>query len=133
MELEDYFHNIIQQEKEDMTMNKDTMVSFYIAQDNSDLAEYPNTMHQMQNEYNGPTWIEVLEDVIKVLEASYGYNIRDKVFYATEFPVFDHNISKAPGRELNLNVLLDLLMEVPELNNQGLHEPLDIFWDGEQD
>jgi len=122
MELEDYFHQI-QQEK---PMNhKDTVVTISIDQDNSDLADFPDSYVQQRNQYSGPTWIEMLEDIIKVLEVHYGYSIKENVFYAVNFPMFDHNHSAAPGRELKRKDFLNLLELNPELNNGGKHQPFD--------
>lgn len=120
MELEDYFHQI-QQEKP--MIHKDTVVSFSIDQDNSDLEDFADKYVQMRNAYSGPTWIEVLEDVIKTLESHYGYDIKSRVFYAVPFPIFDHNVSPAPGRELDRNIFLELLEQNPEINNGGVHKP----------
>jgi hypothetical protein len=121
MQLEDYFHQI-QQEKP--MINKDTVVSFSIDQDNSDLEDFADTFVQMRHAYSGPTWIQILEDVIKVLEAQYGYPISEQVFYAVKNPMFDHNHSAAPGRELHQADFLRLLIENPELNNGGEHQPI---------
>ena len=120
MQLEDYFHQI-QQEK---PMNhKETAVTISIDQDNSDLEDFPNQYIQQRMEYSGATWIKVLEDLIKVLELHYGYPISENVFYAVNFPMFDHNLSAAPGRELYRDMFLNLLELNPELNNGGEHQP----------
>jgi len=124
MELEDYFHQI-QQEK---PMNqKDTTVSISIDQDNSDLSDFPDQYIQQRMSYSCTTWMQMLEDIIKVLELHYGYSIRENVFYAVNFPMFDHDVSPAPGRELKKNDFLKLLAEHPELNNGGEHQPQEIF------
>jgi len=119
MELEDYFQQL-QQEKP--MINKDTSVTITIDQDNSDLEDFPNQYIQQRLEYSGPTWIQIVEDLLKVLEVHYGYNIRDHVYYAVKCPVFDHDFSPAPGREIHKDKFLDLLSENPELNNGGKHE-----------
>jgi hypothetical protein len=119
MELEDYFQQL-QQEKP--MINKDTSVTITIDQDNSDLEDFPNQYIQQRLEYSGPTWIQIVEDLLKVLEVHYGYNIRDHVYYAVKCPVFDHDFSPAPGREIHKDKFLDLLSENPELNNGGKHQ-----------
>lgn len=119
MELEEYFHSI-QQEKP--MIHKDTVVTISIDQDNHDLADFPDSYVQQRNAYSGPTWMEVLEDLIKVLELHYGYGIREHVYYAVNFPIFDHNVSPAPGRELNQDLFMELLQDNPELNNGGEHK-----------
>jgi len=106
---------------------KDTRVSFSISQDNAD-DDYPNSSYSMHNEYGFATWIQILEDVIKVLEASYGYDIRSKVYYAVELPLFDHDHSPAPGRELDRSVLKEVLKRYPELNNNGEHKASPSFF-----
>ena len=120
MQLEDYFYQI-QQEKP--MINKETVVSFSIDQDNSDLEDFADTYLQMRHAYSGPSWMQILEDVIKVLESHYGYDIKSKVFYVLPFPIFDHNGSPAPGRELDQKLFLELLEQNPELNNGGVHQP----------
>ena len=121
MELEDYFHSI-QQEKP--MIIKDTTVSISIDQDNSDLEDFPDQSIQHTLKYSGPSWVQILEDLIKTLELHYGYPIREQVYYAVKHPMFDHNYSPAPGRELNQELFLKLLKDNPELNNGGEHEPI---------
>ena len=119
MELDEYFHNL----KKETKMNKDTKVHFCITEDNSDLEEFPDKHFEMTNSYAGPQWIEIVEDVLKIVEAAYGYPIRDKVYYAVANPIFDHNYSPAPGRELDAGVLMDCIYERKDLNNGGEHKP----------
>lgn len=119
MELDEYFHNL----KKEFKMNKDTTVHLCITEDNSDLQDFPDVHLEFTNSYAGPTWIEIVEDVLKLLEASYGYPIRNQVYYAVKNPLFDHNFSHAPGRELNADVLQDLIYEHEELANGGKHQP----------
>jgi hypothetical protein len=122
MELEDYFHQI-QQEKP--MIHKDTTVTFTIDQDNSDLEDFPDQFIQQTMKYSGPTWIQIVEDLLKVLEVHYGYSIRDRVYYAVQVPMLDHNYSAAPGRELALDLFNEVLADNPELNNGGEHKPID--------
>ena len=125
MELEDYFQSIKQEKP---MIHKDTVVTISIDQDNHDLEDFPDSYVQQRNAYSGPTWMEVLEDLIKVLELHYGYPIRDKVHYVVKHPIFDHNISPAPGRELDYETFMDVLEKYPGLNNGGEHEPMNIDW-----
>ena len=129
MELEDYFHQI-QQEKP--MIHKDTVVSFSIDQDNSDLEDFADKYVQMRHAYSGPSWIQILEDVIKVLETHYEYDIKSHIYYAVKFPVFDHNYSPAPGREIDKKLFLELLEKNPELNNNGEHKPMESFCSAEE-
>ena len=119
MELDEYFHNL----KKEPKMDKSTTVHFCITEDNSDLQDFPDKHFEMTNSYAGPQWIEIVEDVLKVLESSYGYPLRERVYYAVDFPIFDHNISPAPGRELDVRVLMDCIYERKDLNNHGEHKP----------
>lgn len=123
MELEEYFHQI---QKEKPMIKKDTTVNFSITQDNSDLADFPDQYISQTMQYADVTWVKVLEDVIKVLEVNYGYDIKSKVYYVVHNPVFDHNYSDAPGRELDSKLFMKVLEENPELNNGGKHKPFDL-------
>jgi hypothetical protein len=118
MELDEYFHNL----KKEPKMNKDTTVHFCITEDNSDLQDFPDKHFELNNSYAGPQWIEIVEDVLKILEAAYGYPIRDKVYYSVQCPIFDHNHSPAPGRELYKKHFDEILDKHPELNNGGKHK-----------
>lgn len=122
MELDEYFHNL----KKEPKMNKDTKVHFCITEDNSDLQDFPDSRLEMVKDYAGPQWIEIVEDVLKLLEAAYGYPIREKVYYVVQNPIFDHNISPAPGRELDAEVFNELLYEHRELGNRGQHKPSEL-------
>lgn len=102
---------------------KDTTVSLSINQDNSDLEDFPDQYIGQTMKYSGPTWTQILEDILKVMEVHFGYNIRDHVYYAVACPMFDHNYSPAPGRELHMDKFLELLKANPELNNGGEHQP----------
>lgn len=119
MELEDYFHQI-QQEKP--MIHKDTTVTFSIEQDNSDLEDFTDQYIQQTMKYSGPTWIQIVEDLLKVLEVHYGYSIREHVYYSVQCPMFDHNLSPAPGRELDQKQFLNLLDLNEEINNGGKHQ-----------
>lgn len=123
MELEDYFQSI---NLEKHMIKKDTTVSLSIQQDNSDLDDFPNTYINASWEYSDATWVQILEDIIKVLETQYGYDIKSKVYYVTKTPIFDHNYSSAPGRELDYETFMDVLEKYPGLNNGGEHDP--ILW-----
>jgi hypothetical protein len=124
MELEHYFHRIQQERK--MAEKKDTRVSFSIEDNNDDLEGFPTTYRQQHIDYSCPTWIQIVEDVLKMLEVEFGYPIRSQVYYSVMFPVFDHNYSYAPGRELDQKKFLELLAENPEINNGGEHKPFDL-------
>lgn len=122
MELDEYFHQL----KKDTKMNKDTKVHFCITEDNSDLQDFPDKTLEMNYSYAGPQWIEIVEDVLKLLEASYGYPIREKVYYVVKCPTFDHDLSPAPGRELDAEVFNELHYKHRELGNRGQHKPSEV-------
>ena len=128
MELEDYFHIIQRRKAMDKIYPKNTRVSFSISDDNDDQPEYPNTSYSMHNEYDGATWMQLIEDVARVIETSYGYDIRSKIYYVVDNPVFDHNYSPAAGREINRAMFMKLLEKYPELNNGGNHKDMDSFF-----
>jgi len=125
MQLEDYFFKI--QERKPMDNLKETTVNFEIITDNSDSLDYPDTVHSYRANFSGPTWIQIVEEVLKVLEASYGYPIRSQVYYSVKCPVFDHDYASAPGRELDRDIFQQLLKDYPELNNGGKHEASNLW------
>ena len=125
MQLEDYFFKI--QEGNSMNNFKETTVSFNISTDNYNDSDYPDTHYSFSHSFSGPTWIQIVEEVLKVLEASYGYDIRSQVYYSVKNPLFDHNYASAPGRELNSDLFHNLLNEHPGLNNGGEHRPVDLW------
>jgi hypothetical protein len=131
MDLEDYFR-IINKGHNMAFYDKDTRVNFSINVDNSQ-SEFPTKNNSYDSSYCIPTWVEILEDVIKVLEASYGYDISPKVYYIVDNPLWDHNYSPAPGREIDRKAFLELLEKHPELNNGGKHQPQAPFFTTTED
>lgn len=87
MTLEQYFHHINKQEKQDMSTWKQedeqeplTHVIFQIT--TPAVEQYPAHSHTLDIKWeDGGRWYEVLWEIMSVLEASYGYNIKDKVFF----------------------------------------------------
>lgn len=77
---------------------------------------------------NSFSWIEVLETVIGELEKHYGYNIREQVYYAVKLPL-NHEDFGAQGRELNDEVLQQLLLAFPEVyeRNKVWDQPANVF------
>ncbi len=131
MDLEDYFH-VINKEPIMNSEDKDTSVYFSISVD-GDNTPYPNKENSLRYNYDGPMWIEILEDIIKALEASYGYDIKSKVYYVVSNPCFDYNYSPAVGRELDKKVFDELLAANPALNNGGVHQPSSPFFTTTED
>ena len=60
------------------------------------------------------TWMEVLDRVLDAMEAHYGYNIKEQVYYSVTFPMNDPDF---PGfsRCLNDDRLQQILLAFPEL------------------
>lgn len=60
------------------------------------------------------TWMEVLDQILDVMSAHYGYNIKEQVYYSVVFP---HNIEGEAGygRSLNDEVLQKILLAYPEV------------------
>ena len=83
--LEDYFHQI-NKEKQDMpiwTQDEDEpLTKIYFSITTPAVEHYPEHTHTLDIAWNdGARWHDVLWELAKVLEASYGYNIKEKVFY----------------------------------------------------
>jgi hypothetical protein len=84
MTLEQYFHEI-NKEKQDMPIWKEdeeplTQVYFQIT--TPAVEQYPAHTHTANIQWNeGARWYDVLWEVMGVLEASYGYSIKEKVFF----------------------------------------------------
>jgi len=71
-------------------------------------------VHTVLVEPHEGTWIEVLDQILDAMEAHYGYNIKEQVYYSVHFP---HNIEGEAGygRSLNDDVLQQLLLAYPEV------------------
>ena len=80
----------------------------------------PHLIRQIQGTWGQP--------VISYGLSSYGYDIHSKVYYTVACPLFDHDLSPAPGRELNLSVFKEVIKRYPELNNGGEHQRSEIFY-----
>ena len=65
------------------------------------------------------TWMEVLDRILDAMEAHYGYNIKEQVYYSVNFPLNDTDYKGEPfpgyGRCLNDERLQQILLAVPEL------------------
>lgn len=60
------------------------------------------------------TWMEVLDKILDAMEAHYGYNIKEQVYYSVAFPLNDPDCA-GYGRSLNDAVLQKLLLSYPEV------------------
>lgn len=89
MTLEQYFHEI-NKEKQDMSAfdkwNEDgyqePMTKVYFTITTPAVEHYPEHTHTLDIAWTeGARWYDVLWEVMGVLEASYGYGIKEKVFF----------------------------------------------------
>jgi len=71
-------------------------------------------VHTVFVEPHEGTWMEVLDTVLDALEAHYGYNIKEQVYYSVAFP-FNQEGHAGYGRSLNDEVLQKLLLSYPEV------------------
>lgn len=82
--LEDYFLKVNMKDK---TMEFDTnyeepLTSVYFQISTPAVQHYPKHEHTVRLEWqDGARWYDVVWEVLKVLEAQYGYDIKDKVFF----------------------------------------------------
>ena len=63
---------------------------------------------------NDGTWVEIVDQLLDVIGAHYGYNIKEQVYYSVHMPL---NIEGEAGfgRCLNDEVLQKLLLSYPEV------------------
>jgi len=84
--LEDYFH-LINKEKQDMAifddwMEEEPMTKVYFSITTPAVEHYPEHTHTLDIAWTeGARWHDVVWEILKVLEASYGYDIKDRVFF----------------------------------------------------
>lgn len=79
----------------------------------NEYGETEKPVHTVLVEPHEGSWMEVLDNVLDAMEAHYGYNIKEQVYYSVTFPL------NAPecagyGRRLNDEVLQKLLLAYPE-------------------
>ncbi len=83
--LEDYFHQI-NKEKQDMStvwkQDEEALTTIYFSIRSPAVEQYPANEHTLSIEWQeGATWHQVVWEVLKVIEAQYGYGIKNKVFF----------------------------------------------------
>lgn len=82
--LEDYFNNL-EPVDEDNNMDdqyEEPLTSVYFQISTPAVAHYPKHEHTMRMEWeDGASWTELMWELMKVLEAQYGYSIKEKVFF----------------------------------------------------
>ncbi len=87
--LEDYFQQINKEEQQDMAIfddwldeNEKPMTKVYFTITTPSVEHYPEHTHTLDIAWtDGARWYDVLWEIMGVLEASYGYNIKEKVFF----------------------------------------------------
>jgi hypothetical protein len=86
MTLEQYFHHI-NKEKQDMAIfddwiEEEPLTKIYFSITTPAVDQYPEHTHTSDITWqDGARWYDVLWEVMSVLEASYGYSIKEKVFF----------------------------------------------------
>ena len=86
--LNDYFH-LINKEKQDMAIfddwiaeDEEPMTKVYFSITTPAVEHYPEHTHTLDIAWTeGARWYDVVWEVLGVLEASYGYGIKEKVFF----------------------------------------------------
>jgi hypothetical protein len=88
--LEDYFHQINKEEKQGMAIfdgwtedgYQEPMTKVYFSIRSPAVEQYPANEHTVSLEWQeGATWHSVVWELLKVIEAQYGYGIKSKVFF----------------------------------------------------
>jgi hypothetical protein len=88
--LEDYFQQINTQEKQDMSNAFDLwdkeedepLTQIYFSIKTPAVEHYPAHEHTANVQWTeGARWYDVLWEIMGVLECSYGYDIKEKVFF----------------------------------------------------
>ena len=88
MTLDEYFHEI-NKEKQDMAIfdgwdlgADEPMTKVYFTITTPAVEHYPEHTHTLDIAWTeGARWHDVVWEILKVLEASYGYDIKDRVFF----------------------------------------------------
>lgn len=88
MTLDDYFHEI-NKEKQNMSTvfdawqeDEEPLTKIYFSITTPAVDQYPEHTHTSDITWqDGARWYDVLWEVMSVLEASYGYSIKEKVFF----------------------------------------------------
>ena len=83
--LEDYFYNLEPIEETAMPLTdqyEEPLTSVYFQISTPAVEQYPKNEHTVRLEWqDGARWYDVVWEVLKVLEAQYGYDIKSKVFF----------------------------------------------------
>lgn len=71
-------------------------------------------VHTVLVEPHEGTWVEVLDRILDAMEAHYGYNIKEQVYYSVNFPLNEEGHA-GYGRSLNDELFQQLLLAHPEV------------------
>ena len=85
--------------------------------------EFGETVKSIHTSFTTPhegTWMEVLDRILDAMEAHYGYNIKEQVYYSVNFPMnepspYTGELFAGHGRCLNDERLQQILLAFPEL------------------
>ena len=82
--LEDYFNNLepVDEDNDMYGDYEEPLTSVYFQISTPAVEQYPKNEHTVRLEWHdGARWYDVVWEVLKVLEAQYGYDIKSKVFF----------------------------------------------------
>ena len=82
--LEDYFNNLepVDEDNDMYGDYEEPLTSVYFQISTPAVEQYPKNEHTVRLEWqDGARWYDVVWEVLKVLEAQYGYDIKSKVFF----------------------------------------------------
>jgi hypothetical protein len=71
-------------------------------------------VHTVLIEPHEGAWMEVLDTILDAMEAHYGYNIKEQVYYSVNFPLNKEGFA-GYGRSLNDELFQQLLLAHPEV------------------
>ena len=103
-------------ETEDTTMYEDGYWAFemYTPEWIDEHGDTVKPIHTVLVEPHEGTWMEVLDTILDKMEAHYGYNIKEQVYYSVNFPLNDPDFY-GYSRCLNDERLQQILLAFPEL------------------
>lgn len=70
------------------------------------------------------TWSETLDQLLDVIGSHYGYNVKEQVYYSISCPLNRPEFA-GYGRQLNDEVLQQLLLAYPEVYETDFHDKFD--------
>jgi len=149
MTLNEYFHAIVKNKPKELTMFENLKIHFmslwtkpvaFVEEEDhpklmdDDYWAFEMVTHEWIDEEgklrprkesiiiepHDTTWMEVLDRILDEMSKHYGYNIKEQVYYAVEFPLneVDERTGKpfaGYGRCLNDQMLQQLLLAFPEV------------------